>query len=679
MEPAAAAKAAASILKTFGKLVKAVEEEEEGGEDQLCNCTFTLAYGTKVLLRNVTMKLKWGHHYGLLGPNDCGKTTLLRAIADEQVEGFPPQSECRAVYVESDIQGEQSHLTCIDYILEDPEIKAIGDRITRDLVRDTLVQVGFSLELLPSGGWTDAQTSTLSGGWRMKLALARAMLQDADVLLMDEPTNHLDVLNVAWVTKYMLSLKGKTSIIVSHDAKFLDTVCGSILEITKTMGLKLFTGSKQGAALTEFVAKNPHARSFFELQASTQEFTFPKPGHIEGVGSKGKALMSMKDCTFTYPGNPHPTVMNITVKVSLSSRVACVGQNGAGKSTMIKLLTSEIAPQTGEVYKHPGCRVAYVAQHAFHHIEEHLNKTAVEYILWRYHGGMDKENIAKPTMEVSDEEKKLQETPFEWKWKDTETGKHMSQKRVVRELTGGRNHDKKKGGYEYEVRWVGMTHSQNSYVPGSKLSKQGWGKMMRLTDDEIALAASLYANPLTQSNAEKFLDAFGLEVEFSSHTRIEALSDGQKVKVVIAGAMWNQPHIVILDEPTNYLDRDSLGALAKAIEKYDGGVVMITHNDEFCSALCPERWVLEAGRLDCQGDAEWMANALNQMVEVEQIDPTKVVKDAAGNVVKNAGVSITKTLKGKELKKRIAAIKKKMAEGEPLDSDDEEIAYENDL
>ena len=67
-----------------------------------------------------------------------------------------------------------------------------------------------------------------------------------------------------------------------------------------------------------------------------------------------------------------------------------------------------------------------------------------------------------------------------------------------------------------------------------------------------------------------------------------ALSGGQKVKVVIAAAMWNQPHIVILDEPTNYLDRDSLGALAGAIETYEGGVVMITHNNEFCSALCPE-------------------------------------------------------------------------------------------
>ena len=90
-----------------------------------------------------------------------------------------------------------------------------------------------------------------------------------------------------------------------------------------------------------------------------------------------------------------------------------------------------------------------------------------------------------------------------------------------------------------------------------------------------------------------------------------ALSGGQKVKVVIGAAMWNQPHIVILDEPTNYLDRESLGALANAIIEYEGGVVIITHNDEFCRKICPERWVLQKmgdgiGRLDCQGDPEYV-------------------------------------------------------------------------
>ena len=98
-----------------------VEEEEEEDDDaeQLCDCTFTLAYGTKILLHNTQMKLKRGHKYGLLGGNDCGKTTLMRSISIGQLEGFPPADEVKTVFVEADILGELSHYACIDYIFND--------------------------------------------------------------------------------------------------------------------------------------------------------------------------------------------------------------------------------------------------------------------------------------------------------------------------------------------------------------------------------------------------------------------------------------------------------------------------------------------------------------------------------------------------------------------------------
>ena len=126
-----------------------------------------------------------------------------------------------------------------------------------------------------------------------------------------------------------------------------------------------------------------HAKAYFSIKESKLKFKFPQPGPIEGVKSMSKALMKMAHCDYTYPGNTTPTLFDISVQVSMRSRVGCVGENGAGKSTMIKVLTGEVVPQTGEVWRHPNARIAYVAQHAFHHIESHLNKTPNEYIRWR--------------------------------------------------------------------------------------------------------------------------------------------------------------------------------------------------------------------------------------------------------------------------------------------------------
>jgi elongation factor 3 len=639
------------------------EEDEEDDAEELCNCQFTLAYGTKILLHNTKMRLLRGKKYGLLGGNDSGKTTLMRSIANNQVEGFPDSNDVRTVFVEADIQGEQSHLSCIEYVFVDEKIQALG--CTKDQVREMLATVGF----VPDGkAKPDHAVSTLSGGWRMKLALARAMLQKADILLMDEPTNHLDVINVAWVKKYINSLTNVTAIMVSHDSSLLNDCCTHILQI-ENLKLHTYKGN-----LDEFVKIKPSARSYFSFTESKLKFRFPQPGPIEGVKSKGKALMKMSKCTFTYPVNDKPTLFDISVQVSLSSRVACVGENGAGKSTMIKLLVGEIEPQTGDVWKHPNARIAYVAQHAFHHIESHLTKTPNEYIRWRYaNNGEDKESLVKVTMQFTPEEEKLQKTPFEIQFTDEETGKISKVKKIVSELVGGRKTNKSKE-YEYEVRYAGSTVDSGEYLPQKTLKKMGWDKAMKAVDMKIAQRAGLYVRPLSTKNVEQHLEDVGLDKEFGTHYRMSALSGGQKVKVVLAAAMWNQPHILILDEPTNYLDRDSLGALAGAIETYDGGVVMITHNNEFCSKLCPETWVMDAGHLETKGDAEWM---LKQDTKIDDQQQLTEVTDAAGNVTKLKGQK--KKLSKKEEKQLVKKIKAKLKNGEDLDSDEEEFAIEKDL
>jgi len=639
------------------------EEDEDDDAEELCNCQFTLAYGTKILLHNTKMRLKRGLNYGLLGGNDSGKTTLMRSIANNQVEGFPDVTEVRTVFVEADIQGEQSHLSCVEYVLFDEKIKALN--IPRDEVERVLGTVGFT----PDGkAKPNHAVSTLSGGWRMKLALARAMLQKADILLLDEPTNHLDVINVAWVKNYLNSLKDVTSIIVSHDSGLLNDCCTNMLQI-ENLKLHSFKGN-----LDEFVKFKPSARAYFTLKGSKLKFKFPQPGPIEGVKSKGKALMKMSGCTFTYPGNDKPTLFDISVQVSLSSRVACIGENGAGKSTMIKLLVGEIEPQVGEVWKHPNARIAYVAQHAFHHIENHLDKTPNEYIRWRYaNQGEDKESLVKVTLQFSEEELKLQKTPYEIQFTDADSGKVTKVKKVVSELIGGRKTNKSKD-YEYEVKYAGSSVDSGEYLSAKILKKMGWEKAMKAVDLKIAQRSGLYVRPLSTKNVEEHLNGCGLAPEFGTHYRMSALSGGQKVKVVIAAAMWNQPHIVILDEPTNYLDRESLGALASAIETFDGGVVIISHNNEFCQQLCPETWVMDAGHLETKGDSDWMLKQDDKIADQEQITE---VTDAAGNVTKIKAQK--KKLSKKEEKQLVKKIKAKIKNGEDLDTDEEEFAFEKDL
>lgn len=176
-----------------------VPDDEEEGED-LCNCQFSLAYGAKILLNTATLRLKRGHRYGLCGKNGTGKSTLMRAITNGQVEGFPSPDEVRTFYVEHDIDGTEEDTSVLQFILNDKRILANETEVI-----ETLASVGFSDERQKQA------IGALSGGWKMKLALARAMLFKADILLLDEPTNHLDVVNVAWLESYLVGLTHCTS------------------------------------------------------------------------------------------------------------------------------------------------------------------------------------------------------------------------------------------------------------------------------------------------------------------------------------------------------------------------------------------------------------------------------------------------------------------------------------
>ncbi|EJD46144.1 hypothetical protein AURDEDRAFT_113808 [Auricularia subglabra TFB-10046 SS5] len=617
---------------------EADEADDEEGED-LCNTTFSLAYGAKILLNTATMRLKRGHRYGLCGKNGTGKSTLMNAIVNGQVEGFPSPDVVRTFYVAHDIDGSEEEISVIDWVSADKRLLGTPEEIVQ-----ALESVGFNAERQKQA------IGSLSGGWKMKLALARAMLFKADILLCDEPTNHLDVVNIAWLESYLKSLTNCTSIIVSHDSAFLNNVITDVLHLNR-FKLRRYRGN-----LHDFVKAVPEAKSYFTLEAAEDyKFKLPDPPLLEGVKTKEKSLLKMRQVGFQYATQTVQQLYDITLQVSLSSRVAVLGPNGSGKSTLVKLLIGDMEPNKGgEIWKHPNLVIGYVAQHAFHHIDKHLDKTPLEYMLWRFQTGEDIEELSKANRVVTEEEAK--------KMKEGALIVIEGQKRFIEEIL---NRKKLKQSYEYEVSFKGLSSSENIWLPRDELVKRGFEKKVIEVDTREAQRAGM-TRPLVRREIEKHFADFGLEPEFVSHNNMRGLSGGQKVKIVLGAATWRRPHVLCLDEPTNYLDRESLAALIEALKAFQGGVLVITHSRDFSESLCTEVWAMRDGRLEASGhnwvEGQGSGPRIDQKEGVEED-----VYDAMGNKIDNKKAKkLSASDARKEKKKRMA--RKKAG----LGSDDDE-------
>merc|ERR550514_926843 len=188
--------------------------------------------------------------------------------------------------------------------------------------------------------------------------------------------------------------------------------------------------------------------------------------------------------------------------------------------------------------------------------------------------------------------------------------------------------------YIYEVKWMHKPIEANSWVERDILLAMGYSKLVNKKDEQEAAAAGLLSKPLTQPGVERALKDFGLDAESASHQPLASLSHGQRVKVVICAACWMNPHIIILDEPTNYLDRDGLGALVRGLEAYQGGVVIISHNTEFTDSVCQQKWIMEksektgAGRLREEGEIK-----LDEEISA-QAGPSEIYDESGNNIEK---------------------------------------------
>ena len=574
--------------------------------------SLSLAYGGKILLRESKLRLCRGRRYAIVGQNGVGKTTLMNAINNGKLEGWPQHLKTAYVDSGSNVDPAYERQKVLKHLMEDTKKseEAIFSKMKELDFTDTMIR---------------GTIGALSGGWQMKLRLIRAILMDPDIFLLDEPTNHLATGAVQWITDYLCGLGDQTVLVVSHDTTFLENVCTDIIHYEQ----RAIWGPYRRLVhyktrMSGFVKLQPQAKHYFELATNDDglKFDFPEPGRLEGVKTSTQKFLEMENVDFRYQGSETNQLNNVNLKMSLSSRVVILGANGAGKTTLLKMIVGETVPTNsggagGRFYVHPNLRIAYVAQHAFSHVERHMEDSPVAYLQWRFKNGFDKEKLESEAYRITPEEQEaIDDFNLEGIWS--------------RRLRAGK--------LEYEVKKKNIREKDNKYYSRDELLGMGFEHLLKQTDEKIAAKeAGLDLRPVTTSEIQKHLDGFGLPQEFGTYGKIRGLSGGQKVKLVLAAAFWTVPHLVVLDEPTNFLDREALGALSSGLNIWGGAVIMISHNKEFYSSVCKEEWSVADGIVKVSGDSEAreMKAVARKKKYAKELDGDEKVEKAGGNLNSN--------------------------------------------
>jgi ATP-binding cassette subfamily F protein 1 len=501
----------------------------------------------KPLIVNADLTLVQGRRYGLIGANGRGKSTLLRFLAARRI---PVPAAIDMLLVEQEVAASDRSVL-EDVLRADGKRKALleeeealfaaleADNVSDDVATATAVRltaVADELEaigadgaeararvILVGLGFTDAMilgpSSRLSGGWRMRVSLARALHAAPRLLLLDEPTNHLDLDAVLWLDTYLNTKFPKTSTVltVSHDRDFLDETCTDLILLTDDGGLEYHRGGlerlDEGAAsraskrakdfalqqkmIKEERTKHPALKmdkltarllaklDIPRLAEKPREYSVQFVLRAPEDSRTGAGLsVDLRDVDFKYAGEAsgHEGAFagfkKLNLSVDSNTRAAIVGANGSGKSTLLKLLTGDLEPQKGEVNVGSRLVIGYYDQH-FSELKNAAggSMSAVDFLVSNY-------------------------------------------------------------------------------------------------GEEIANA----------QDARKWLGKFGLDS--ARHVMpIRDLSGGQKARVCFASIALRKPHLLILDEPTNHLDLESVDALVKGLEEYEGGVLAVSHDACLVNAL----------------------------------------------------------------------------------------------
>lgn len=386
---------------------------------------FSLQFGQRILFERLNLTVFAGQKVALVGPNGAGKTSLLKYIIEAVCQGMKHDEVdiakgTRVAYIEQELH--ETDLLAIDFVIfGDAKLAELKNKMLKaeacedyDKLANFYIhweeQGGFAAEakaaeLLHGLGFTDDEfrkpLHDFSGGWRMRLKLARCLFTPADLLLLDEPTNHLDLETISWLKKWLSKFLG-TLIFVSHDRDFIDAIADNIASI-ENQKCVLYKGNysvfeekkaeamaqQQGqyekqqalighmmAFVNKFKAKASKAKQAqsrlkaIDRMEKVAAVQFSKPFQFEFFPSDvvGNPLIKLDNVSVGYEPDSY-ILKKIKLSIRSGDRIGLLGLNGAGKSTLIKTLSGVLKPQVGEIFKQSKLKIGYFAQHQLEALE----------------------------------------------------------------------------------------------------------------------------------------------------------------------------------------------------------------------------------------------------------------------------------------------------------------------